>query len=182
MPSELPLDSALHPVGTWLQTGYLCHYACVNADTWASEVGILSKTVPRLITTLRKVPPGTNGGVSAMGTLASALGGGLIGVTYWVLGLMLLVPDASIPPQWPLVPLGFLAGLVGSFIDSLLGATVQFSGFDNKSKLAVSKPGGAMVKHTSGMNLLSNDQVNFCSSIFTVFVGTSICARLKLFG
>ncbi len=55
------------------------HMACCLGDTFASEIGILSKSTPRLVTTWRKVPPGTNGGMTLLGTLASACGGALIG-------------------------------------------------------------------------------------------------------
>ena len=57
------------------------HYAAVAADTYSSELGILSKSKPRLITTLNTVPPGTNGGVTAAGVLAGALGAFTIGIT-----------------------------------------------------------------------------------------------------
>jgi uncharacterized protein (TIGR00297 family) len=179
---EQPLDYSHDPLGSMLQVGYLCHYACVNADTWASELGVLSRSAPRLITTLQQVPPGTNGGVSVLGTTASALGGGLMGLTFWVLGAVLHQADTSAPPQWPLVPLGIAAGLGGSFIDSLLGATLQFSGFDEERRLAVSSPEGAAVRHTSGLNLLSNDLVNFCSSALTAAAGMVLCKELHLFG
>jgi len=119
--------------------------------------------------------------VSVLGTIASALGGGLMGLTFWVLGVILHEAGTTAPPQWPLVPLGIVAGLGGSLIDSFLGATLQFSGFDEERKLAVSRPGGAAVHHTSGLNLLSNDLVNFCSSALTAVAGMVLCKELQLF-
>lgn len=59
---------------------YCSHYSAATADTWSSELGILSKTPPFLITTFKTVPPGTNGGVSLLGIFAGAAGGALIGI------------------------------------------------------------------------------------------------------
>ena len=62
--------------GDLLFVGILANYAAVAADTFSSELGILSSGEPRLITslTLRKVPRGTNGGVSLIGLAAGVFG------------------------------------------------------------------------------------------------------------
>ena len=54
--------------------------ATVTADTWATELGTLSKNPPRMITTGRVVPVGTSGGISVMDTVVSLSGGLFIGV------------------------------------------------------------------------------------------------------
>jgi len=85
-----------------------------TADTWASEIGMVSGGEPRLITKpWIKVPPGTSGGVSAPGYLASISGSVLI--SSMAAALLGHVPM--------LVILGM--GVLGEVIDSLLGATVQ---------------------------------------------------------
>lgn len=57
------------------------HFSCCLGDTLASELGILSKSPPILITNFKAVPPGTNGAVSIGGTLASVAGGVIMGAT-----------------------------------------------------------------------------------------------------
>lgn len=88
--------------------------AAANADTWGTELGVLSSRQPRRILGGRPVEPGTSGAVSFVGVLASLAGAGLIGVLGWT---------ASGDPQWILW--GMLGGLAGSLFDSLLGASVQ---------------------------------------------------------
>ena len=71
---------------------------------------------------------GTNGGVSVAGTLSSALGGCIVGLAYFTVMLVCAREDLNSPPQWPLLIVTTLSGLLGSLIDSLLGATLQYSG------------------------------------------------------
>ena len=164
---EQPLCFGAQPWCTLLQAAYMCHYACCNADTWASEFGVLSRHRPWLVTSGASVPPGTNGGVSVVGTGASVAGGLLIGLVFWVLGAALQPAAAAaaaspLPPQWPLVPLGAAAGFLGSMADSLLGATLQFSGWSERKGVVVERPGEG-VRHISGWDVLDNHQVNLPS-------------------
>ena len=83
------------------------------ADTSESEIGQLFGRTPRLITTLRKVPPGTDGAISLPGTLAGVLAACLIAALALALGLL-----GS--PQTAL--LVAIAALLGTAADSLIGA------------------------------------------------------------
>lgn len=101
---------------------FLGAVATANADTLATEIGLLNPTDPRLITDLRKVvPAGTSGGISIFGELATLFGALLIGIAAGVLGM-------AGNPGWSLsVLIGttMIAGLAGCSIDSIIGATVQ---------------------------------------------------------
>ncbi|ELT99348.1 hypothetical protein CAPTEDRAFT_135735, partial [Capitella teleta] len=108
---------------SWLCMAVLGSLACANGDTFASEIGVVSEWAqPRLVTTFRKVPPGTNGGVSLVGTISSFVGGLFVGGAYHA--ALSLLADVDLlekaPPQWPIILLGGIAGLLGSFVDSLL--------------------------------------------------------------
>ncbi|MCA1812454.1 MAG: DUF92 domain-containing protein [Halobacteriales archaeon] len=111
--------------------------ASAGADTMASELGCLSDKV-YMITSFRRVPPGTDGGVSLAGQGAALLGAGLIsatglvllGVVAPLLGLALRgTPDAFTF----LVPV--LAGFIGCQVDSLFGATLEIRGLVNKEEV-----------------------------------------------
>ncbi|EFJ06537.1 hypothetical protein SELMODRAFT_186736 [Selaginella moellendorffii] len=168
------MDSKGDALVTGLLGGILGYYACCAGDTWSSEVGVLSKSQPRLITTMQVVPRGTNGGVTLLGTAAAAVGGAFIGLVYVLTG-MLTTPcrGSTMLRQWEALPLGCLAGFIGSLMDSLLGATVQFSGMCKVRKKVVGKP-GPTVKRITGEDFLSNNGVNFASALLTSLVTAAI--------
>jgi len=170
--ADLPVDFRHHYRASWLGMGILGALACCNGDTWASELGtVLGKSEPWLITTMRRVPRGTNGGVSIQGLLASLFGGALIGCAYWA-GVYLSASHVDMvlaPEQWKIVLVGGLGGLLGSIIDSLLGATLQFSGQDQKTGRIVEVARAGVVP-ISGKMILDNHSVNLVSSILTALI------------
>ncbi|KOS21566.1 Transmembrane protein 19 [Escovopsis weberi] len=141
--------------GDLLVVGIIANYAAVAADTFSSELGILSKSEPRLITslTLRKVPRGTNGGVTLLG-----LGAGLLGSAIIVLASMFSLPMCTSPgnlladggrgrPWSGENRLLFAAamtvwGALGSVLDSVLGAVFQRTVKDIRSGKVVEGEGG----------------------------------------
>ncbi|MFN2111373.1 MAG: DUF92 domain-containing protein, partial [Anaerolineae bacterium] len=164
--------------------------ATVNADTWATELGVLSKRPPRLITTGARVEVGTSGGISLQGTLATLAGGAAIGVAgalfLYVESLIRYTPRLLLHPlsclvypgNCTLLPLiAALAGLAGSLCDSLLGATVQAIYYSVKREKETEKdidPDGTPNTLLRGWRWLNNDWVNFISSA----VGAAIAALL----
>jgi uncharacterized protein (TIGR00297 family) len=84
--------------------------AALAADTWATEVGLVSSHLPRLITNGRLVERGRSGGVTVLGTAAGIAGAVLIGaIATWTL-------------HTPFVPV-WVGGTLAMLVDSLLGAT-----------------------------------------------------------
>ncbi|XP_050380568.1 protein PGR [Argentina anserina] len=168
---ERCLDSKESSLITALMGGVIGHYSCCNGDTWSSELGILSDDQPRLITTFKPVRKGTNGGVTKAGLLAAAAAGSVIGLTFVLVGF--LTTKCTLK-QLYVIPLSSLAGLCGSVIDSLLGATLQFSGFCTVRNKVVGKP-GPTVKKISGLNFLDNNAVNVVSILITTILTSIAC-------
>ena len=83
------------------------------ADTAESEVGQLYGRAPRLITTLRRVSPGTDGAISLPGTLAGLVAAALTATLGFALGLV---------ASPGLILLVALAAFLGTVVDSLVGA------------------------------------------------------------
>lgn len=85
--------------------------AASTADTWATEVGLLSPRPPRMITTWRVVTTGASGGVTWLGTGAAIAGAGLIAGSAWLLDV----------PAW--IP--WVTGVGAMLVDSVLGASIE---------------------------------------------------------
>ncbi|KAF9881988.1 duf92 domain protein [Colletotrichum karsti] len=143
--------------GDLLVIGIIANYAAVAADTFSSELGILAKSEPRLITspTFRKVPRGTNGGVTPLGIAAGALGSMII-----VTASMVFLPFCGettagkvggglgswTTQQRSTFMLGMtLWGVLGSLLDSVLGAVFQRSVRDVRTGKIVEGEGGTKV-------------------------------------
>lgn len=99
--------------------GFIGAIATATADTLASEIGVLDKH-PRLITTFQIVDPGTNGGVSTLGTVTGMIGAAVIGIASFYLGIM--------PDPVPAILISVISGTVGCFMDSILGALFENRG------------------------------------------------------
>lgn len=170
----------------------MAHYASAAADTFSSELGILSSSTPVLITDLlgfltfspKRVPRGTNGGVTLAG-LAAGLGGA---------ACMAVVAVARLPycGSWTLgekllLGVGVTAvGGLGSVVDSVLGAVLQASVVDARTGKVVEGDGGGKVKILIpakgnktggkvliGRDLLSNNGVNLLMCSLMSIVGVA---------
>ncbi|KAL4707775.1 hypothetical protein ACJJTC_001721 [Scirpophaga incertulas] len=174
--SERPIDFVKDYRASWLSIGVLGVFACSNGDTWASELGtVLSKSEPFLITSMKRVPVGTNGGVSLVGTCFSTIGGFIIGISYYLAVYYFSDPVllANAPPQWPIIVFGSFAGFLGSLIDSVMGATMQYSGLDKYGRIV--SHSSLTVTHISGRNILDNHSVNLITTVIMGLLLPSLC-------
>jgi uncharacterized protein (TIGR00297 family) len=153
--------------------------ATVNADTWATELGVLSRVPPRLITTGKVMAPGASGAVTRLGIWASVAGALLIGtVATGFLQIASLVDGAG----WSLRAISFpllavVGGLVGSLFDSLLGATVQGIYYCErcaKETESAIHHCGQPTRPLRGWSWLNNDLVNFFASLVGGLVAASV--------
>ena len=107
--------------GTWYAVVVVAALAEATADTLASELGEVLGGPPLLITSLRRVAPGTDGAISLAGTLAGTSGA--------VVVVMVAISTFGLQRGDALTAgLGAVAGL---FVDSLLGATAERRGWLN---------------------------------------------------
>ena len=158
--------AALHaffPESPWPWVGFAAALAAVNADTWATELGVLNPHPPRLISNLKKVvEKGTSGGISITGTLAALAGAAIIGT----LAVSLHPSPAPVMTGWIVT----LAGLLGSLFDSLLGATVQAiyhcPSCNKETERYPLHTCGTLTVQIRGWKWLDNDWVNFACGAF----------------
>ncbi len=164
-----------------LRAIFLGVMATVTADTWATELGVLSSEKPRLITTLQPVERGTSGAVTVAGTSASAVGGLLMGLTM----AAFLALERSLRPAvddggslvW-MAPAGLLGGLVGSLSDSWMAATVQATyryPDGRETERPVGKDGTPHM-FVRGFPWFNNDLVNLLSTL----TGGAVAAAVYL--
>ena len=142
----------------WVWAAFAGSMAAVNADTWATELGVLSQTAPRLITNGKVVPRGTSGGITLVGYLATLAGAGLIA----------LAAGLFAQPSSLVIPVVILAGLIGATIDSILGASIQGIYYcpacDKETESHPWHYCGTRTKHMRGWKWVNNDIVNLVCS------------------
>jgi uncharacterized membrane protein len=146
------------------------------SDTVATELGLLSRSPPRLVTNLRKVvSPGTSGGVSPMGLAGTLLASALIGVVAALLG----VASGLRAPY--VVAVTIAGGVVGSLADSVAGATFQRKSFC----VVCGKPSenlvhcGEPTRFSSGLKFVDNHIVNVIATVFGALGATGLYLLLR---
>jgi len=150
-----------HSLRRLFRAGFTGAMATATADTWATELGILSTDTPRLITTGKPVAPGTSGGITLLGTAASALGAISSGLAFWL--LQRCQKTLAILPLLALV-----SGLAGSLADSFLGATMQaiyYCPTCHKETERHIHSCGTRTTPLRGIAWFNNDVVNFVATL-----------------
>ena len=149
--SEFKLD--------WLYWSFLASLASATADTWETEIGSFSKSLPINILTGKRVPKGFSGGISLPGTLGGLLGAAIIVFIAGWLGVV----------AWdvPLISMIIMAGFLGSVVDSILGASVQAKFKCEVCGTATERTSHCHEEtaHVSGFLWLDNDWVNVAGSL-----------------
>ncbi|RCK76744.1 MAG: hypothetical protein ANABAC_3169 [Anaerolineae bacterium] len=138
--------------------------AAANADTWATELGVLSTQPPRLLINGRRVPRGASGGVTWLGLFASLLGAMLIGG----------VAAFFVSEAWLTILAVSLGGMLGSLLDSVLGAGWQAVYFCPRCQMETERHPlhscGEATHLQRGIAWLNNDMVNFACTVLGGFV------------
>lgn len=136
------------------------------SDTWASEIGVLSKSEPVSILTFTKVPKGLSGGVSLLGTCSAMLSSILYGIFAFSCydGINL-----------SLVMVVIFSSFAGVMTDSVLGATLQAHFYDEEEDIITEhsrdREGNAL-KLVRGLRFMDNDMVNLTSNIITFLLAS----------
>jgi len=157
-----------HDLALWLVTGSL---ASAAADTWATSIGALARTAPRVVVGWRRVPPGTSGGITLLGSLGALSG-----------AIMVAATGSLVSSGGPhLLLAGSMIGFAGMLVDSILGATLQGRFFcprcESPSEWRMHRCGQATV-WKGGFTWLNNDGVNLAAT--SVAAGLAAAAWASL--
>jgi uncharacterized protein (TIGR00297 family) len=144
-------------------------FAAAAADTWGTEIGMLSSASPRSIVTLRPLQPGMSGGITRLGTIATFAGALFVGLI------------ASLVQIAPLVPVA-LGGVAGALLDSFAGATLQAERWCPACEQAceTSRHGcGRQTLLRRGVSWIENDVVNFAATLCGALVAAFAAVPLR---
>ncbi|HYX50464.1 MAG TPA: DUF92 domain-containing protein, partial [Ktedonobacteraceae bacterium] len=155
------------------RSGFIGALATATADTWATELGTLSTTSPRLITNGKPVAPGTSGGITPLGIAASALGASTLGFFFWAV-------EGFRNSLQPIPLLAFFSGMAGSSFDSILGATLQAMYTCPTCKTETEQRihhCGTRTRFLRGIAWMNNDVVNLMATT----IGSVVAIVLDIF-
>ena len=133
-------------------------FASTAADTFASEVGMLSAREPVSILTWKKVQRGMSGGVTLLGVLGSAIGACFISV--------LAIPDFGIFGMLICVLTGIGSALLDSVFGEAFQAKYQMKQKEGKTGMSMTERrtiDGEALELAKGIKWVNNDVVNFVS-------------------
>ena len=148
--------------GKLLSVASFVAIAACNADSWASEIGILSRSTPFSIINFKPVQRGMSGGVTLLGLFASACGAFFMAGIYFAFGFV-SIPFHELIRDCTIIT---VFGFTGALIDSALGALFQPAYVDGTGRLTEKRAHGRVPnKKVKGFGFLSNDMVNFVSSL-----------------
>ena len=139
-----------------LLLGYIGSLSASTADTWATEIGFLSKKNPYLVFSFKQVSKGESGSISAIGTIGSIAGALILGI------ICSYLFDFNY-----LIVMVTIAGCMGSFIDTLLGRYFQGKyicikcGQKTENKLHCNTE----TKLKTGYRFIDNNFVNFIANL-----------------
>ena len=155
--------------------GYLGAVSTSIADTLATELGVLNRDEPILITNPRvKVKAGVSGGVSLLGEVAALFGGSLIALVAFIVGF----EGLSISQ---IFVFNILVGILGCNFDSLVGAVIQTAfkcqicGQVTEKKIHCERP----TEYCRGIKFIDNNMVNVASTIFGALVAILSYSYIK---
>jgi uncharacterized protein (TIGR00297 family) len=134
--------------------------ACSTADTWSSEIGVLSRKKPIFLLSRKITNSGVSGGVTLLGTFCSIIGSFIISAVY--LYYFDSIKEASI-----ILILGFL----GALTDSLIGELFQAKYLSSTNEQTDNMTSGIVVK---GFKIITNNIVNLCPVAFTAVMAYQI--------
>ncbi len=141
--------------GAPLAAAFAGAFAAASADTWGTELGMLSHTSPVSILTLRPLAPGRSGGVTLLGIAATAAGS---------LCVAAVAAGIGIAPFWSVA----LGGFAGAIADSILGASLQAVRWCPVCACeceTLAHDCGAKTTLRRGAGWLENDGVNFAATL-----------------
>jgi len=156
--------------------------AVTTADVWATEIGLLSRDKPRLLTSKISVPHGTPGAISTLGLIASLGGGWLIGLT----GLLTsALPVLNSQNYWPKdrlwLPLAAtIGGFVGMLVDSILAQTAQAMYYCNVCRRFSQQEidsEGHPAEYVRGISWINDETIDLISSIIGALI-TAIALKM----